>query len=86
MHASPRQSNFWYVFFFYFILVNDVEIEGYYVFEDGTEVDWVSTWHDLKGVNENGILFGTQGDSRAGSWSDDPITQARPYICEKSNQ
>ena len=46
----------------------------------------MSTWYDLRGVNENGMLFGTQGDTRAGSWSDDPITQARPYICEKSNQ
>ena len=46
----------------------------------------MSTWYDLRGVNENGMLFGTQGDTRAGSWCDDPITQARPYICEKSNQ
>ena len=79
MHHPDNQI---FDMFFFFILVNDVEIEGYYVFEDGTEVDWVSTWYDLRGVNENGMLFGTQGDTRAGSWCD----QARPYICEKSDQ
>ena len=40
----------------------------------------------MSGANEDGILFGTHIDTRAGSWSDEPINRALPYICERSDQ
>ena len=67
-------------------LGNDVEIEGYYVFEDGTELDWKSNWTLLRGASYDGILFGTQNSAYAGSWADEPVSGGFPYICEKNDQ
>ena len=40
----------------------------------------------MTGAIEDGILFGTYNSLLAGAWSDDPISRARPYICEKNDQ
>ena len=40
----------------------------------------------MSGANVNYIMFGTQISTSAGAWSDDPITSARHYICEKNDQ
>ena len=67
-------------------LGNDVEIEGYYVFEDNTELDWVSNWNIMSGASQDGILFNTEINVHAGSWTDEPISYIWPYICEKNDQ
>merc|ERR1712037_131199 len=81
VHAMKNGLHAWW-----WTSVNDVEIEGYYVFEDGTEVDWKSNWIEMTGAIEDGILFGTYNSLLAGAWSDDPISRVRPYICEKNDQ
>ena len=40
----------------------------------------------MGGANEDGIIFGTFNNLAAGRWSEDAITTARPYICEKNDQ
>ena len=71
-----------------FIIANDVEIEGYYVFDDGTELDWISNLYYgyMNGASDDGIVLGTQNSYYAGSWADSGITDNQPYICEKNDQ
>ena len=70
----------------YFIIVNDVDFEGYYIFDGYGQVDWVSNWILMDGAAQDGIVLGTQNNVYAGSWSDAPLTSAYPYICEKNDQ
>ena len=57
------------------------------MFEDGTEMDWIAKFHVpwMTGASDDGLLFGTYDDERAGTWADEPITTSRPYICEKND-
>ena len=63
---------------------NDVETEGYYVMEDGTEMEWMQSWsYPNGGADYDGIMISTQNNEYAGDWCDEPLTAAYPYICEK---
>merc|ERR1712109_110452 len=67
---------------------NDIETEGYYVMEDGTEMEWMQQYADnsQRGANNDAILLGTQDNENAGSWVDNPITgYNQVYICEKDD-
>merc|ERR1712241_523714 len=48
--------------------------EGYFIFEDGTEMEWLSYW---QGANpdggEDGILINASLGGAAGSWADAPL-------------
>ena len=63
---------------------NDVAIEGVYVMEDGTEMDWVSNLCFMNGPTENALLLSTKYDASAGCWDDIRITSTWRYICEKN--
>ena len=56
------------------------------MFEDGTEMDWMAKFFfGMVGASEDGLIFATYDDTRAGAWSDHPITSSIPYICEKND-
>ena len=54
---------------------NDVEIEGFYVMEDGQEMSWMShwAWNYMDGDDEDGIILSTHNDAYAGSWCDTSV-------------
>ena len=54
------------------------------MFEDGTEMEWVSRWMDVQGASQDGIVFNTDNNAYAGTWNDYPITSAMRYICERN--
>ena len=54
------------------------------MFEDGTEMEWVSNWVGIGGASNDGVIFNTDNSVYAGSWTDSPITTVRRYICEKN--
>ena len=54
------------------------------MFEDGTEMEWVSNFIGVYGAAYDGIIFNTDDNAYAGSWQDFPITNAERYICEKN--
>ena len=54
------------------------------MFEDGTEMEWVSRWTDIAGASQDGIKFNTDNNAYAGTWNDGPITDKHRYICEKN--
>ena len=57
------------------------------MFEDGTEMTWLSHWNAIRGANYDGILVNTENNEKAGSWIDEPINVASfPYICEKNEE
>ena len=66
------------------ILGNDILTEGLYVFEDGTEMEWVSNFIGVYGATYDGIILNTEDNNYAGSWQDYPITDPMRYICEKN--
>ena len=66
------------------LLGNDILTEGLYVFEDSTEMEWVSKWVASNGVGYDGIIMSTENNANAGGWQDYPITTAMRYICEKN--
>ena len=66
------------------ILGNDILTEGLYVFEDGTEMEWVSNFIGHYGAGYDGIIFNTDNNAYAGSWQDEPISAALRYICERN--
>ena len=59
--------------------------EGYFIFEDGTEMEFLSYW---AGANpdqgEDGILMKTTNDGDAGSWADGYLSDYYRFICEKN--
>merc|ERR1711997_473798 len=63
---------------------NDILTEGLYVFEDGTEMEWVSRWLNTDGAAQDGIIFNTDNNAYAGSWQDYSITSNMRYICERN--
>ena len=63
---------------------NDILTEGLYVFEDGTEMEWVSNWVGIDVASEDGIMFITDNNANVGSWTDNLLTIASRYICEKN--
>ena len=66
---------------------NDVNTEGYFVMEDGTEMTWLSHWHAIRGTNYDAIMINTENNFLAGSWIDEPISgYSHPYICEKNEK
>ena len=52
------------------------------MFDDGTEMEWVSRWLDFFGASDDGVLFNT--DKYAGTWKNYPITNTMRYICERN--
>ena len=66
------------------LLGNDILTEGLYVFEDGTEMEWVSKWVASYGVGYDGIIMCTENNANAGGWQGYPITNPMRYICEKN--
>jgi len=65
---------------------NDVDIEGYFVMEDGKEMNWISFWYwygKPRGSSYDAIVIGTTNDEYAGIWSDQQLTDKFQYICEK---
>merc|ERR1719369_495251 len=66
---------------------NDIEWEGVYRQADGEPILWSPLWHSGDpdgGTGSNCLLVRLLGDSLAGRWWDDPCTNARHYICERS--
>ena len=61
---------------------NDIETEGYYENDDGTEIQWVSNWYQMGGTNSDTLVMGTWNNANAGSWSDAIETYNYRYICE----
>ena len=55
------------------------------MFEDGTEMDWIAKFFGMVGAPEDGLIFATYDDDRAGIWSDHPIADHVHYICEKND-
>ena len=67
---------------------NDNETEGYYVFEDGTEMEWVSFWINDEGKDSDAIVISTYDSDKgdAGGWARKLETiYTYPYICEKND-
>ena len=65
---------------------NDEETEGYYVFEDGTEIPWVSFWINDEGASSDGIVISTMDAGDAGGWARKLTTiDTYPYICERDD-
>ena len=54
------------------------------MFEDGTEMEWVSRWTEVTGASQDGIIFNTENNAYAGSWQDFAITNNMRYICERN--
>ena len=54
------------------------------MFEDGTEMEWVSNFIGVYGATYDGIILNTDDNNYAGSWQDYPITDPMRYICEKN--
>ena len=54
------------------------------MFEDGTEMEWVSKWVASYGVGYDGIIMCTENNANAGGWQGYPITNPMRYICEKN--
>jgi hypothetical protein len=66
---------------------NDRETEGYYVFDDGTEMPWVSFWINDEGKDSDAIVISTYDKDKgdAGGWARKLETiYTYPYICEKN--
>ena len=67
-----------------FLTGNDVNTEGYFVMEDGTEMTFLSYWWDfLRGADYDAIVLSTYNNGGAGSWVDEYITYNTNYICER---
>ena len=67
------------------LLGNDILTEGLYVFEDGTEMEWVSNLvNGMHGASMDGVILNTENNAYAGRWIDAPITNSYRYICEKN--
>ena len=65
---------------------NDKDTEGYYVFDDGTEMGWVSFWINDEGASSDGIVISTRDGGDAGGWGRKLTTiYTYPYICEKDD-
>merc|ERR1739838_685667 len=65
---------------------NDRETEGYYVFQDGTEMDWVSFWINNEGASSDGIVISTMDAGDAGGWARKVTSyDTYPYICERDD-
>ena len=60
--------------------------EGYYVFEDGTEMKWVSFWINDEGASSDGIVISTMDAGDAGGWARKLTSyDTYPYICERDD-
>ena len=65
---------------------NDVDIEGIYKMDDGSEMQWVSNLCHMNGASEDALLISTHNDANAGCWNDQPISNNGVlYICEKND-
>ena len=71
---------------FVIISGNDKETEGYYVFEDGTEMEWLSFWINNEGASSDGIVISTMDAGDAGGWARKVTSyDTYPYICERDD-
>ena len=53
--------------------------------DNGSEMQWVSNFCYMKGVNYDALLIRTYNDVHAGCWQDYPISHGAHYICEKND-
>merc|ERR1711976_398907 len=64
---------------------NDVDIEGIYKMDNGSEMQWVSNFCYMDGAKYDALLIRTYNDVYARCWQDYPISHGAHYICEKND-